>query len=77
MKNVTVRTALLNWLLACCLACQPDEVMQYQSPDNVYFDFTTAPNRDSLLYSFAYTPELPADTIFLPVRISGLRVPVS
>jgi hypothetical protein len=53
-------------------ACKKDQELVYNSTDNVYFDFQGS-QRDSLLYTFAYEPSRAADTIYLPVRLSGIR----
>lgn len=53
-------------------ACKKDQELVYNSTDNVYFDFQGS-ERDSLLYTFAYEPTRAADTIYLPVRLSGIR----
>jgi hypothetical protein len=62
----------LLWLLlvGSCLACKKDEIEAYSAPDNIYF-LTQAQS-----YTFAYTPEKQSDTMYLPVRISGKRVPI-
>lgn len=61
----------------CLSACKKAVELTYQSPDNIYFDFTDPKDKekrvDSFFYSFALFPEKSSDTIFLPVRISGLR----
>lgn len=58
-------------------ACEKAVELTYQSPDNVYFDFTDPKDSkkrpDSISYSFALFPEKSFDTIFLPVRIAGSR----
>lgn len=61
----------------CLSACKKAIELTYQSPDNVYFDFTNPEDDeeriDSISYSFALFPERSFDTIMLPVRIAGLR----
>jgi hypothetical protein len=75
MKNIfpylTMKKGTLLWvlLLCSCLACKKDEIEVYSAPDNIYF-LTPAQS-----YTFAYTPEKQFDTMYLPVRISGKRVP--
>lgn len=65
----------------CLSACKKAIELTYQSPDNVYFDFTDPKDErkrpDSISYSFALFPERSSDTILLPVRISGLRKSVN
>jgi len=61
-------------LLLFITSCKKAEQLEYHSQDNVYFDLT-AEDRDSIVYTFAYHPGISQDTIFLPVRISGIRMP--
>lgn len=56
-------------------ACKKTAEIKYHAEDSVYFDFKTAADRDSIVYTFAYEPDLAKDTILLPVRISGNRIP--
>lgn len=57
-------------LVLSVASCKKAEELKYSSPDNIVFDF--APDdKDSILYTFAYTPDLALDTISIPVRISG------
>lgn len=58
------------------MGCQKTEELIYKSSDGIYFNFEEEADRDSILYSFAFNPELGKDTIFLPVKISGNRIPV-
>jgi hypothetical protein len=58
-------------------ACKKTEEITYHADDSVYFDFKTAAERDSIVYTFAYEPDLAKDTILLPVRISGIRMPAT
>ncbi|WEK38126.1 MAG: DUF4843 domain-containing protein [Candidatus Pseudobacter hemicellulosilyticus] len=57
-------------------ACKKAEEQKYDSRDNIYLDLYGS-NRDSILYTFAYTPEIQADTLGIPVRIAGLRTDTS
>lgn len=67
-------TIIASLLIITGLSCKKTQEIKYHSHDNVYFDFNPASNRDSIIYTFAYTPSLMKDTVFLPVRISGIRV---
>ena len=61
-------------IIIACVGCRKEETTTYGSSDNVYFDFDPATtDRDSIIYTFAYTPGLEQDTVFLPVRVSGMR----
>lgn len=69
MKQITLL------LLICMLAvsaCRKADDFLYESPENIAFNFP-ANQVDSIIYTFAYTPEKGSDTIWLPVRISGIR----
>jgi hypothetical protein len=55
-------------------ACRKAEKVTYHSSDNIYFDLDPYNERDSIIYTFAYHPEKPQDTVWVPVRISGDRV---
>lgn len=70
------RNTILSIVLAAInfSACQKAELKVYDSPASVYFDFTGT-QRDSLIYTFAFEPSRGADTIYLPVRLSGIREP--
>jgi hypothetical protein len=63
-------------IFAFLTACQKTKYLTYQSNDNVYFNFKddSTTDRDSVVYTFAFTPEKLSDTILLPIRISGNRV---
>ena len=55
--------------------CSKSDLALYNSPASVYFELSAA-QRDSILYTFAYTPEKAADTLFLPVKLEGIRTGV-
>lgn len=63
--------------LVCFSACEKAVEQVYTSPDNIYFDFNDPENEnvriDSIGYSFALYPEKGTDTVYLPVRITGMR----
>jgi len=70
-KYITV--ALVS--LAILPGCKKDNYQLYEEKQNsVYFDFSTQQDRDSVTFTFAYTPDMLSDTFYLPVRISGNRV---
>lgn len=60
-------------LALSAVACGRHNELIYNSPANVYFAFTDQ-QRDSLLYTFAFDPSKGADTLYLPVQLSGSRV---
>lgn len=54
-------------------SCSSNDDFLYQSQDNVYFNFADS-TASKISFTFAYTPMLTQDTIFVPVKISGKRV---
>ncbi|WP_346319279.1 DUF4843 domain-containing protein [Chitinophaga sp. YIM B06452] len=73
---------LLTYIIigsACFSACKKTEEQLYTAQDNIYFDLNfkdlSGNNRrmDSVMYSFALFPEKSVDTVWLPVRIAGMR----
>lgn len=58
--------------LALSTGCKKSELTLYNSPASIYFDLSSG-QRDSLLYTFAYTPEKASDTLYLPVKLEGIR----
>lgn len=57
--------------LLALAACKKSADFLYRGEkQNVYFDLNA---NDSVVYTFAYEPGLPKDTIYLPVRLAGLR----
>jgi hypothetical protein len=66
------KVILLLFACSILLACKKEEKFLYKAErDNVYLDYE---NEDQLTYSFAYTPGLARDTIWVPVKISGTRI---
>lgn len=57
-------------------ACKKAEEMKFSHEANVYFDISDS-ERDSIVSTFAYTPTLPQDTVWLRVRLSGIRKEVA
>ncbi|HTN35872.1 MAG TPA: DUF4843 domain-containing protein [Arachidicoccus sp.] len=70
MKHRSV--VLLLIMAATVFGCQKSELTGFDSPAQVYFDFSDA-QRDSLLFTFAYTPAKASDTVYLPVKLLGIR----
>lgn len=58
---------LILVLLVALAACSPDDPLQFNSPDGVYFN---AP-ADSITYSFAKYPNRVSDTVWIPVSVLG------
>lgn len=70
MKNpiIILITAIL------IASCSKDPGMLYEANDSVYLNFEDTAD-SKIVYTFAYDPGLAEDTIYLPVKISGKRVP--
>jgi hypothetical protein len=53
------------------IACKKTPDFLYRAPlQNVYFDINP---EDSVVYTFAYKPQLGRDTVYLPVKLAGVR----
>lgn len=75
MNNIKSKLGVL-FVIAALASCQKNTIPLYQqSQDNVYFGFSTDKDRDSVTYTFAYTPGLQSDTFYLPINLSGNRSP--
>lgn len=74
MKKLLM-TGILGALVVA--GCKKTTEQIFTAPDNIYFDFQPLdkddPRVDSIAFSFALFPDLATDTVFLPVRIAGLR----
>ena len=58
-------------ILLAGAACKKTPDFLFKAPlQNVYFDNNP---EDSVVYTFAYKPDLGRDTVFLPVKLAGLR----
>jgi hypothetical protein len=74
MKHI-FKLALICSVLFCSCDKEAQE-MKYETQDNIYFDFLnviTNVRTDSVTFSFALFPEKNSDTVWLPLRISGIR----
>ncbi|HEY4285868.1 MAG TPA: DUF4843 domain-containing protein [Puia sp.] len=73
MKNIKTILGVL-FLITVLASCHKEGLPLYQqTKGNVYFNFSNG--NDSVIYTFAYTPGVLTDTIYLPIRISGNRAP--
>jgi len=70
-----IKTILGVLLLTTVMAsCHKEALPLYQQTrNNVFFNFSNG--KDSVTYTFAYTPGVLVDTIYLPISISGNRAP--
>ncbi|HMI03884.1 MAG TPA: DUF4843 domain-containing protein [Pedobacter sp.] len=53
-------------------SCKKADEKLFNHAPSVYFD-TQGGDRDSILRTFAYTPTLAQDTVWIPVRLLGIR----
>lgn len=60
----------LSFLLS---SCEKAGLTMYDHPANIYFDLDNDDLRDSIVYTFAYDLTKAQDTVFIPVRLSGIR----
>lgn len=72
MKNLLI---YLSLMVLVATSCKNDYAEPYQAEDSIYFNFTDTNNRKEIRYTFAYTPGKIIDTISIPVKLSGARVP--
>lgn len=69
-----MKRKLILLLVSCMImqACKKEDKFLYDAEtDNIYLGYE---DEDQLIYTFAYTPGLARDTIWIPVKISGKRV---
>jgi len=58
-------------IVLAAAACKKTPDFLFKAPlQNVYFDISP---EDSTVYTFAYKPDLGRDTVYLPVKLAGLR----
>lgn len=59
--------------MLCASSCKKADKMIFDHSANVYFDIHDGA-KDSIVKTFAYTPTLAQDTVWLPVRLAGIRI---
>ncbi|WP_285008982.1 DUF4843 domain-containing protein [Pedobacter faecalis] len=64
---------LILGIIIALASCKKAEEMRFDHTAGVYFDFQFDGRKDSLVETFAYNPTLAQDTVWIPVRISGVR----
>ena len=64
---------LIPMVLLCFISCKKAVEQRFSHSANIYFDIYNA-EKDSIVTTFAYNPNLAQDTVWLPVRISGVRM---
>lgn len=63
---------ILIFAIICLVSCKKAEEMRFDHSANVYFDIYNG-DKDSIVRTFAYNPTRAQDTVWLPVRLSGIR----
>lgn len=77
LKKKHMKSYILIVVALLSLAsCKKAEEMHFDHSANVYFDIYNG-DKDSIVRTFAYTPTLAQDTVWLPVRLSGIRIPTA
>lgn len=74
MKKTIFYSLLLSVLF---VACKKDVDFAYDSTDNIYLNYLNDDGTQDTLpvtYSFAYSPGLAKDTLWVPVKIAGKRI---
>lgn len=69
MKNFWI---IAFFTICAFCSCHKAKELVYDSAENVYVDYWDS-QADSVLYTFAFHPELGRDTLYVPIRIAGLR----
>ncbi|WP_343671088.1 DUF4843 domain-containing protein [Chitinophaga sp.] len=59
-------------LMALLPACKKAAELHFDHAANIHFDLSGG-DKDSIVYTFAYTPTLSQDTIWLPVQLAGIQ----
>lgn len=74
MKKTIIYSLLLSLLF---VACKKDTNFAYDAADNIYLNYLNDDGLQDTLpvtYSFAFSPGLAKDTLWVPVKIAGKRV---
>jgi len=66
---------LILFALLSLASCKRAEEMKFDHPAGIYFDIHFDSRKDSIVSTFAYNPTKLQDTIWIPVRISGVTSP--
>lgn len=56
---------------AAMYGCKKETIKPYNSADNIYLGYKDS---GAVVFTFAYNPSIQQDTIWVPVKISGIRV---
>lgn len=73
MKSIIKSVIFLLAIVSGMSSCKSDNDFLYESQDNIYFNFADSAS-SKISFTFAYTPTIAQDTIFVPVKVSGKRV---
>ncbi|WP_158569109.1 DUF4843 domain-containing protein [Chitinophaga silvisoli] len=72
-KDYTMKGIYIILLMSLFAACKKAEELHYDHAANIHFNLI-GNDKDSIVYTFAYTPTLSQDTIYLPVQLAGIQV---
>ena len=72
MKNWIIYLSIL--ITAGIASCSKNSDFLYDSQDSIYLNYPDTTSR-KISYSFAYTPNIAEDTVWIPVKISGEIIP--
>ncbi len=74
MKNIIILLLFSLTIISGMSSCKGNDDFLYESQDNIYFNFADSAS-SKISFTFAYTPTITQDTIFVPVKISGKKSP--
>lgn len=64
------KIAFIIITLSILAACKKAEEMHFSHTANIHYNLQLE-EKDSVIYTFAYTPTLKQDTVWLPIQLSG------
>lgn len=67
-----MRAIYIILLMSLMPACKKAAELHFDHAANIHFDLGGS-DKDSIVYTFAYTPTLSQDTILLPVQLAGIQ----
>lgn len=65
------KISLIIFTLSILAACKKAEEMHFNHISNIHYNLINEA-KDSVIYTFAYTPTLKQDTVWLPIQLSGI-----
>jgi len=71
-KDYTMKAIYIILLMSLLAACKKADELHFDHSANIHFNLDGT-DKDSIVYTFAYTPTLSQDTIWLPVQLAGIQ----